>query len=103
MLVGRIGELDQGTARNGRPATGEPYGQFRYWEVDAFAQDSWKLRSNLTFEYGVRGGFGTNNRELSGEGGYFTPSLYASRKGVSGIEVGPDPGLTSFANATVGG
>jgi len=34
---------------------------------------------------------------------YYTPALFASRKGVAGIEVSPDPGLTSFANATVGG
>jgi hypothetical protein len=82
MLVGRIGSLTQGTARNGRPSPGEPYGQFRYWDLDAFAQDSWKIRSNLTFEYGVRGGFWTNNRELSGtQGGYFTPSLYDPTQG----------------------
>ena len=49
-LVGRIGELDQGTARNGQPSTGEPYGRFRYWDLDAFAQDSWKLKSNVTLE-----------------------------------------------------
>src|SRR5206468_582137 len=54
MLVGRIGQLDQGMAYNGQPATGEPYGEFRYWDVDAFAQDSWKVRSNITVEYGVR-------------------------------------------------
>ena len=34
-----------------------------------FAQDSWKLRSNLTLEYGVRAGYWTNNRELNGLGG----------------------------------
>jgi hypothetical protein len=48
MLVGRIGQLAQGTAAQGRPAPGQPFGEFRYWNVDAFAQDSWKLKSNLT-------------------------------------------------------
>ena len=48
MLVGRIGELDQGTAAAGNPSPGEPFGEFRFWNLDAFAQDSWKLRSNLT-------------------------------------------------------
>ena len=81
MLVGRIAELDQGTARNGKPVTGMPNGEFRYWNIDGFAQDSWKVRRNLTVEYGVRFGFWTNNRELSGEGGYFTPSLYDPNAG----------------------
>jgi len=82
MLVGRVGELDQGSAtkvitqKNGRPAVGQPYGEFRYWNIDAFAQDSWKLRPNLTLEFGVRFGKWTNNRELNGEGGYFDPALY---------------------------
>jgi hypothetical protein len=81
MLVGRVGQFNQGTARSGNPAPGAPFGEFRYWNMDAFAQDSWKLRSNLTFEYGVRFGYWTNNEELSGLGGYFTPSLYDSTKG----------------------
>jgi hypothetical protein len=81
MLVGRIGELSQGTARSGNPAPGQPFGEFRYWNVDAFAQDSWKLKSNVTLEYGVRFGYWTNNEELNGLGGYFTPSLYDPTKG----------------------
>ena len=31
------------------------------WNFDFFAQDAWKLRSNLTLEVGVRGGYWTNN------------------------------------------
>src|SRR6266851_3450213 len=81
MLVGRIGLLQQGTAAHGNPSPGEPFGRFRYWDVDGFAQDSWKVRSNLTLEYGVRLGSWTNNRELSGLGGYFDPALYDGTKG----------------------
>ena len=81
MLVGRIGQFNQGTAAKGNPAPGEPFGEFRYWSVDAFAQDSWKLRSNLTVEYGVRFGRWTNNQELGGLGGYFSPALYDNTKG----------------------
>ena len=76
MLVGRIGSLTQGTAARGKPSPGMPFGEWRYWNFDAFAQDSWKIGSNLTLEYGVRFGYWTNNRELFGLGGYFTPSLY---------------------------
>jgi len=81
MLVGRIGSLTQGTAAKGDPSPGEPFGQFRYWDVDAFAQDSWKIRSNFTLEYGVRFGAWTNNKELNGLGGYFTPALYDKTQG----------------------
>jgi Carboxypeptidase regulatory-like domain/TonB-dependent Receptor Plug Domain len=81
MLVGRVGQFNQGTARTGNPAPGQPFGEFRYWNIDAFAQDSWKLRSNLTLEYGVRFGYWTNNEELHGLGGYFDPALYDSTKG----------------------
>jgi hypothetical protein len=82
MLVGRVGQFDQGTARQGNPHPGQPFGEFRYWNFDAFAQDSWKLRSNLTLEYGVRFGYWTNNRELLfGLGGYFDPALYDSSSG----------------------
>ena len=76
MLVGRVGQFAQGTAARGDPAPGQPFGQFRYWSTDAFAQDSWKIKSNFTLEYGARFGYWTNNRELNGLGGYFTPSLY---------------------------
>jgi hypothetical protein len=87
MLVGRIGNLTQGTAtkvisqKNGQPAVGEPYGEFRYWNIDAFAQDSWKVKNNLTLEYGVRFGYWINNKELNGLGGYFSPSLYTPSAG----------------------
>jgi Carboxypeptidase regulatory-like domain/TonB-dependent Receptor Plug Domain len=81
MLVGSIGSLTQGTAAQGNPSPGEPFGEFRYWNFDAFAQDGWKIRRNVTLEYGVRFGYWTNNQELNGLGGYFTPSLYDKSKG----------------------
>ena len=81
MLVGRVGQFTQGTARNGNPSPGQPAGKWRYWSFDAFAQDAWKLRSNLTLEYGVRFGYWTNNKELNGLGGYFTPDLYNPNAG----------------------
>jgi hypothetical protein len=81
MLVGRVGQFNQGTAAKGSPSPGEPYGQFRFWNTDAFAQDSWKVKSNLTLEYGVRFGSWTNNQELNGLGGYFDPALYNKNAG----------------------
>ena len=30
------------------------YTEYRAWALDLFAQDSWKVKDNLTFEYGIR-------------------------------------------------
>jgi hypothetical protein len=79
ILTGRITEMHQGTK--------SPDGEFQMWNFDAFAQDSWKLRSNLTLEYGIRAGYWTNNRELNGLGAYFDPALY-------------DPSLPEFTDNT---
>ena len=73
LLTGRISNYEQGTRI--------PEGHWRYWNYDGFAQDSWKLRSNLTFEFGVRAGYWTNNAELQQFGGYFDPSFYNPAKG----------------------
>jgi hypothetical protein len=81
MLVGRVGSFTQGTAARGNPAPGQPFGAFRYWSTDVFAQDSWKIKPNFTLEYGVRFGYWTNNRELNGLGGYFDPALYNANAG----------------------
>ena len=93
MLVGRLNDLTQGTAQNGKPLPGMPQGEFRYWDMDAFAQDSWKIKPNFTLEYGVRFGKWTNNVEQSGEGGYFTPDLYDTSAGTF-----LDPGTYKLIN-----
>jgi hypothetical protein len=73
LLTGRIATYRQGTAI--------PRGEWRYWNFDAFAQDSWKLRPNFTLEYGIRGGYWTNNGELNRFGGFFDPASYDPTKG----------------------
>jgi hypothetical protein len=93
MLVGRVGQFNQGTAASGNPAPGQPFGEFRYWNTDAFAQDSWKLKPNFTLEYGVRFGWWTNNQELNGLGGYFDPALYNANAGTF-----LDPGTYKLVN-----
>ncbi len=73
MLTGRLSTYRQGTQI--------PEGNWRYWNYDMFAQDSWKLKSNFTLEFGVRGGYWTNNEELQHLAGYFDPSFYNASKG----------------------
>jgi hypothetical protein len=74
ILAGRITGIDNA-------GSAPPEGEFRMWNFDAFAQDSWKLRSNLTLEFGVRAGKWTNNAELNGLGAYFDPAAYDPTKG----------------------
>ena len=73
LLVGRPFQIIQGTRA--------PHGWFREWNLDGFAQDSWKLRSTLTLDYGARLGYWTNDAERNGLGTWFDPSAYDSRTG----------------------
>ncbi len=73
LLTGRLANYAQGTRI--------PQGEWRYWNLDTFAQDGWKLRPNFTLEFGIRAGFWTNNQELNSFGGYFDPALYNASKG----------------------
>jgi hypothetical protein len=70
-----------GNVLTGRPilfrqGNAVPTGHFRMWNVDVYAQDSWRVRPTLTLEYGVRAGYWTNNAELGGRGGWFDPARY---------------------------
>jgi hypothetical protein len=76
-----VGDIMSGYVTQYGSGTRGPDGQFRFWNMDFFAQDSWKLRPNLTLEYGVRGGYWTNNQELNGLGGWFNPTLYDPKQG----------------------
>lgn len=65
----------------GRPdffAIGQPsaIGSFVCWNLEAFAQDSWKVAKNFTLEYGLRFGKWTNNAETSGLGAVWNPAYY---------------------------
>jgi hypothetical protein len=73
LLVGRPAAIEQGTRVK--------LGEFRMWNLDAFVQDSWRLRANVTLEYGVRAGYWPNNAELHGLGAWFDPTAYDPRLG----------------------
>ena len=70
----------------GRPANaniGQPsaIGNFVAWNLEAFAQDSWKVTKNFTLEYGLRFGKWTNNAETNDLGAIFLPSYYDPSQG----------------------
>jgi hypothetical protein len=65
----------------GRPANmaiGQPsaVGYFVCWNLEAFAQDSWKVNKNLTLEYGLRFAKWTNNTETNGLGAVWDPAYF---------------------------
>lgn len=54
-LLGRVGRTDRGFASDGqRFVTGPFLFQARFNEYDFYAQDTWKLRPNLTIDLGLR-------------------------------------------------
>lgn len=73
MMIGKFAQAEQGTRI--------PIGNFVAWNYDAFAQDSWKVKPNLTLEYGVRAAYMPNNQEVNGLGGVFNPALYNRNAG----------------------
>jgi hypothetical protein len=61
--------------------TASAIGNFQLWNIDGFLQDSWKVKKNLTLEYGVRFSKMTNNIERKGLGAYFDPAAYTTSEG----------------------
>jgi hypothetical protein len=90
----------------GRPqnaAIGQPsaVGNFVCWNLEAFAQDSWKLSKRFTLEYGIRAGKWTNNRETNSLGAVFDPALFDSTQGAY-IGSGADMRVNGLAYASLG-
>ena len=88
-----VADVFSGVIAQMQAGSSPPEGAWRMWNVDFFAQDSWKLRPNFTLEFGVRAGYWTNNAELNGLGGYFDPALYDPNQGQY-----LDPGTFQFLN-----
>ena len=49
-----LANLMLGNFNNFTQASGHVYPWFRFWELDVYAQDSWKVSKRLTVEYGIR-------------------------------------------------
>jgi hypothetical protein len=74
LFVGRPIEFTQATDR--------PLDNFRYYNYEFYAQDSWKVRPNFTVEYGLRVAYLPNNYERKGLGVLFDPTTYDPSQGI---------------------
>jgi hypothetical protein len=74
LFVGRPIEFTQATDR--------PMDNFRYYNYELYAQDSWKVRPNITLEYGLRLAYLPNNYEMKGLGVLFDPRAYNPAQGI---------------------
>jgi len=80
LLVGQLTGVSHGTQ--------PPVGNYRFYNYEFYAQDSWKIRPNFTLEYGLRASHMTINKERKGFDILFSPSAY--KKG-AGYYINGDP------------
>jgi hypothetical protein len=88
----------------GRPASatvGDPaaIGNFVAWNMEFFAQDSWKVSKRFTLEYGLRVGKWTNSAESQNIGGIFRSDFYDRSQGYL---VGPERRANGWAYVATG-
>jgi len=68
LLVGQLTDVQHGTQ--------PPVGNYRFYNYEFYAQDSWKVRPNFTLEAGLRASHMTVNYERKGFDTVFSPSAY---------------------------
>lgn len=73
LLVGRPVDVQNSTV--------SPVGEFRFYNIEGYAQDSWKLRPNFTLEYGMRVAYLPTNKERNGLDPLFDPNKYVKGAG----------------------
>jgi carboxypeptidase family protein/TonB-dependent receptor-like protein len=76
------GDLFVGHPRAVTMGSDRPLDNFRYYNYEFYAQDSWKVRSSFTLEYGLRVAYLPNNFERKGLGILFDPASYDQRQGL---------------------
>ena len=76
------GDLFVGKPIEFAQASDRPVDNFRLYNYEFYAQDSWKVRRNFTLEYGVRAVYLPQNYEQKGLGVLFDPSTYVKGQGV---------------------
>ncbi|MBZ5666259.1 MAG: carboxypeptidase regulatory-like domain-containing protein [Acidobacteriia bacterium] len=67
-LLGYFSSFDQSTAR--------PFGKFRYNQLEFYVQDTWKITSRLTLDYGMRFAWIPPQYDANNQVALFNPSAY---------------------------
>jgi outer membrane receptor protein involved in Fe transport len=55
-------------------------GQYRYWNIEQFVQDTWKVTPNLTLDFGLRGAWYQPQYDSSLQASTFIPSQWDASK-----------------------
>lgn len=74
-LLGNFDSFDQSTAR--------PLGKFRYNQLEFYVQDTWKITSRLTLDYGMRFAWIPPQYDANNQVALFDPGSYHAANAVS--------------------
>ena len=70
-------------------------GQYRYWNIEQYVQDVWKVTPGLTLDFGVRGAWYQPQYDSSLQASTFVPSLYDASKAPRLYQPAITPGTTN--------
>jgi hypothetical protein len=73
LYTGRINGIDQDTK--------VPDAHYKLWNFEGYGQDAWKVRPNVTLEYGLRLSYFTNNTVQEDIATVFDPAAYDRTQG----------------------
>lgn len=74
-------------------------GQYRYWNLEGFVEDTWKITPRITLDYGLRGAWYQPQYDASLQASTFVPSLWDPKKAPRLYVPAITPGTTNGRSA----